>query len=159
METIKVVYEPLGQILGVEYYHETLVYTNSAGETYLASAFYTATTTPANAESNIELAESAMITGNASQSPWQAIGTVSGAPTDSNVLAAVNPSNLLNPSNPYDTVATGDNLRHTRFRRSSPPGRRPFYLMVHSLPASRRTRLEMERAAVSPGTMTSPMPP
>jgi len=38
-ESIKVYFEPLGSVGGHTYYYETLVYTNSAGERFLATAY------------------------------------------------------------------------------------------------------------------------
>jgi hypothetical protein len=39
IETITVYYEPLGTIFGLTYYHETLVFTNSAGEQFIATSY------------------------------------------------------------------------------------------------------------------------
>jgi hypothetical protein len=38
VETISVYYEPLNTFLGTTYYHETYVYTNSAGQSYYTLA-------------------------------------------------------------------------------------------------------------------------
>jgi hypothetical protein len=40
--TIQIVFQPLGNIFGLTYYHETLLYTNAQGQQFYASAGSTA---------------------------------------------------------------------------------------------------------------------
>lgn len=48
IETISIVYEPLGSIGGTYYFHETILYTNANGEQFVATSFPTGNPPPEN---------------------------------------------------------------------------------------------------------------
>src|SRR3954449_12642592 len=65
-ESIRVVFEPLGSFGGVNFYHETLVYTNSAGQSFLATS-YASNSSPSGSQiGNLSEASSAVNSGSSS---------------------------------------------------------------------------------------------
>jgi|GEM_PF-5525618 len=112
-ETIKVVYEPLGTLAGVTRYHETLVYTNSQGQIFVASAGPNGNPTGSSL-SNVAQASTAVETG--STSPYGTLYAVTGSVNDASVKTALNLDQLLSPSNPTETVASAADL-HAQWDR------------------------------------------
>jgi hypothetical protein len=107
-ETIQVVYEKLGNVMGVSYYHETLLYTNGAGEKFIATAFFTGQP-PADSDlSNVSAAASAASSGGTS--PYGTLGAVNGSVNSPDVTQKVDVGNLLAVDNPRETVASGADL-------------------------------------------------
>jgi hypothetical protein len=107
-ESIQVIYEPLGSFLGMEYYHETLEYTNSAGQEFFATSGPTASPS-GNALYNVTQAASAAATSGGS-----AYGTLfCVAGTQSQVSSVIGPGNFDSQTSVNDdrvVVASGSNL-------------------------------------------------
>ena len=115
-ETIKVIYENLGQIpgTGTDYYHETLLYTNSQGQQFIASGAASGQNPPTTLLGQLS-ALSAAATG----APT-AYGTLQSfvVPVDSlaaaviwpNITTPGAPGSILAENNPQVTVATDFDL-------------------------------------------------
>ena len=65
-ESIDVYFEPIGTVGGLIYYHETLVYIDSNGVQYLATAYASDTSPQGNKISNLGQAASAAESGGSS---------------------------------------------------------------------------------------------
>ncbi len=107
-ETIKVIYEPLGSILGVEYYHETLEYTNSSGQDFFADSG--PTSTPGGSQL-YDVSEAAGAASTSGSSVYGSLFCASG--TASQVAAVVGQTGFNNQtaaSNPSSVVDSGANL-------------------------------------------------
>ncbi len=108
-ETISIVYEPLGVFHGVTYYHETLLYTNSDGDQFMATAAPSSQPAPGTGDlDNISNASGAAMTNG--QSPYGTLITNTGA------LSSFDPADVsrllgstANP-NPSQVVASGADL-------------------------------------------------
>ncbi|GAA5171559.1 hypothetical protein [Viridibacterium curvum] len=107
-ESISVVYEPLGTFFGTEYYHQTIVYVNSQGQTYISSGFPTGTP-PANT-SNISNVSQASLANAQGGSVYGNLQVIAGPINDPSVYQSLNIGQLLNPSNPVTVVAQGNDL-------------------------------------------------
>jgi hypothetical protein len=102
-ESIKVIYEPLGP----GYYHETLLYTNSAGQQFIQSCYPTGE--GGNYYSMVTAVASGVYGANTSLGKlecWSGSVTSQGAADRWGNLS----TNLLAASNPVFTVATGQSL-------------------------------------------------
>jgi hypothetical protein len=105
-ESISVVYEKLGTIAGVSFYHETLLYINSAGQQFFATSGPSATEVPGSEISNVSVAISDASNGTAS--PYGTLSNVYASVNDPEYATLVD--RQLDPNNAREVVATGDDL-------------------------------------------------
>jgi hypothetical protein len=111
-EKIEVVYMKVRTVLGVDIFHETLVYTNANGERFIATAF--TTLNPANTGA-LDVSQAAIDAANGKPSVWGTLDTKTGPITDfTNTQGGANWMAALlgapgNP-NPSEIVATGKGL-------------------------------------------------
>jgi hypothetical protein len=112
-ETIEINFKPLGQIpgTGTDWYHETLLYTNSAGQEYIATCYATGAGPTGLAGTLSQLGSAAASGGSTS---WGTLGCASGSVTDPAVIQALGGQNelnsLINPGDPTEIVGSGSNL-------------------------------------------------
>ena len=116
-ETIQVVYEPLGQepITGTTYYHETLLYTNAAGERQIVTSFATGI---GLSDDPIAMLPSIVPAALGEETDFGDLSTWSGSPSSPeaqklwpNIDGSKGEDGaLLASTNPVVTVASGDDL-------------------------------------------------
>lgn len=106
-ETISIVYKPLGDIAGVEYYHQTVVYTNSSGQVSIASGTYTGNPTG----NNVFNASQASIAANTGGTDiYGNLGTNVGPESDFTDDQLINLFGTRDNPFPSQVVATGSDL-------------------------------------------------
>lgn len=107
METITVIYEPLGGgILGINYYHETLAYTNSAGVTVYASAGPNGDPT---GPSLYEVSQAASAVASGGSSNYGTMFSYTGTAAEMGDKID-NFASQISPNNPSEVIAESDNL-------------------------------------------------
>ncbi|TND01461.1 MAG: Hemolysin-type calcium-binding region [Gammaproteobacteria bacterium] len=108
-ETIHVVYEYLGSFAGLDYYHETLLYTNANGQQFLATAGPTGSPPPENSNS-YNVSQAASAAANSTSSVYGSLDTKTGAiSTFEDQWVKQLLGTPQNP-NPSEVVATGADL-------------------------------------------------
>ncbi len=105
-ESIQIFFEPLGQIpgTGTTWYHETLVYTNSSGQRFIATCAPTANGPTVLSSQLSQLSSGA----SGSSTDWGTLACTSGSLADTTVSDAL--GYLVNPSFQTETVASGADL-------------------------------------------------
>jgi hypothetical protein len=109
-ESIQVYWEPLGTIpyTSTQFYHETLLYTNSSGQKFIATCGPSGSLPADATQSDTAQVISQAATGAATS--YGQLDCWSGSTSDPNISGSLNLAKLLAPSNPVATVATGADL-------------------------------------------------
>ena len=104
-ETIQVVYEPLKTIPGLDktFYHETLLYTDSSGQQFIATAGPTG-------KQPVEVSDLLSALGEAAVGNNTSWGTLTCTTGSAETFPEEWKNKLIDPSNPSVTLATGEDL-------------------------------------------------
>ncbi|SRR5579883_2834482 len=108
-ETISVVYEPLGVFDSITYYHETLVYTNSSGEQFIATAGPNGSP-PAGNSQFYDVSEAGSAAASGTTSVYGTLATQSGPISNFSQAALTGWLGTSSNPNPSEVLATGADL-------------------------------------------------
>ena len=108
-ESISIVYEPLGSVGDLNYYHETILYTNANGDQFIATSFPTGNPPPANSN-GYNLSQAAVAAANSAPSVYGTLDVQTGSITTFNSQWVNQLLGTPQNPNPSEVVASSADL-------------------------------------------------